>query len=652
MPELAPVTTETGDALMAGRVGQALVAIITVCVGGLAAPAVGDTAPTTGASSEAPSTTAYVPVGPVRLADTRETPCGCTRLDPSTVRVDIVGRDDVPDGATAVAVTVTALQTASPAFVTVYPGGGDRPIASTLNTRTDRVTSNSTIVPIGDGGAIDLFQLVPGDLVVDVTGAFVPAESSRAGRLVSVTARRLVDTRTPADGAVPLRANGDLTIPLPPGVDADASALVVNVTSVGDPAPGYLSVRPAGTPVRTTSFMNLDGSGQATAASLIAPVSADGFTIRSLTGGHVIVDFTGWFTGPGAADSADGLFVPVAPTRLLDTRIDGPRLHPGGAIELPLDGHVPDTDVASVVTNVTVTAADRAGFIAAHPAGTIRPNTSTVNPAFWEHTVANTAVTRVSDRGLGYWSLAGTDLVVDLAGWFVGDPVAATEPPPANAPLRSRALLVGDSTLAGIDLYTDSWVALRGFDWVIDAESCRRLLRPSCHSNVTHRTPNTAVEAILGTPGTLDIVVVKAGYNDWFSDFPAEFDAVVAAARAKGAHTVVWLNQNETVRRDTARRAYQENNADLRVLSTLPQYADVVVADWLGYSDRRQDWFHDGTHVTRSGAFAITDYVARWIAALEHRPCPRPWVVGGPIPDPCPAPEAIGPVPDPIGVNS
>lgn len=304
------------------------------------------------------------------------------------------------------------------------------------------------------------------------------------------------------------------------------------------------------------------------------------------------------------------------------------------------------------MTNVTVTNADRAGFVTAFPAGTPKPGTSAVNPAFWNHTVANTAITRVSDRGSAYWSLAGADIVIDLAGWFVGEAVTATLPPLPNESTRSRALLVGDSTLAGVSLYTSSLDALRGFDGIVDAESCRRLLRPSCHSNVTGRTPNTAVEAILGTPGRLDIVVVKAGYNDWFSDFPGEFDAVVGAARAKGAHTILWLTQNERVNRTTAKRAYEENNVDLRRLTSLPQYADVILADWLAYSDTRQNWFHDGTHVNRTGAYAITDYTARWVAALEHRPCPRPWVVGGPVADPCPAPDLVGPVPDPIAVGS
>jgi hypothetical protein len=163
---------------------------------------------------------------------------------------------------------------------------------------------------------------------------------------------------------------------------------------------------------------------------------------------------------------------------------------------------------------------------------------------------------------------------------------------------------------------------------------------------VTGVIPNTAVEAILTTSGRVDVVVVKTGYNDWFSDFPAEFDAVVRAARQKGAHTVVWLTYNEEARplsRTTARRAYAENNTDLRRLANDPRYRDVIVVDWLGYSwPHRFEWFWDGTHMTREGSWAQTDYVARWIAAIEHRPCPRPRVPGGAIADPCPPPDSVG----------
>lgn len=603
--------------------------------------------PTPTDAAVASETAAYEPIGPLRLADTRANPCGCSRVDGSTIRVVVAGRDGIPSDITAAAITVTATPTDAPGFVTSYPSGTDVPLASTLNTRTDRVTSNSTIVPVGADGAIELFHLVPGDLVVDVTGVFVPADSARAGRFVTIATDRLVDTRQPA-GASPLGRNAELTVPLPTGVGPDATALVVNITSALETAPGHLSVRPAGSPASTTSFMNPNGSGQAIAASVIVPVSPDGFTVRSLSGGHVIVDVTGWFTGPSADDSTAGLFHPQAPTRLIDTRTERPRLYAGGTLEVP----VAVENAAALVTNVTVTQADRAGYVVAYPAGRARPPTSAVNPAFWNHTVANAAITQVSDRGLAYWSLAGTDLIVDVSGWFLGEPVAATRAPGPNSPDRSRALLVGDSTLAGVSLHTASLDALSGFDAVVDAESCRRLLRPSCHSKVTNRTPNTGVEAIMSAAGTFDYVVVKAGYNDWFSDFPREFDAVVNAARAKGAHTIIWFTQNEGVRRGRAQQAYVENNVDIRRLVPLPQYSDVVMADWYVYSDPRRDWFYDGTHVNGTGAYAITDYVARWIAAIEHRPCPRPWVAGGAVHDPCPPPELVGPVPDPVGLWS
>jgi hypothetical protein len=593
--------------------------------------------------SAAPVTSAYVPIGPIRLADTRSDPCGCTSVAADTITVDISGRQGVPAGAVAVAVTVTATEAERFGFVTVHPAGTPLPLVSMLNTRPDRTVANSTIVALGSDGSIELYRSAPAQLVVDLTGVFVAADAADAGRYVAVATNRLIDTRTTSvEGLGP---DGELTLPLPAGMPADATAIAVNVTSVGERAPGYLSARPAGSPVRLTSFLNPSGTGQAVAATTIIPVSPSGFTIRSLAGGHVIVDWLGWFTGPSAPVSGDGLFVAIAPERLLDTRERPPRIWPGGTIEV---AH-PYPGAAAIVTNVTATHADRVGFITGFPAGTPRPDTSTLNPAFHDHTLANLAITQVSDRGLAYYALHGSDLVVDVTGMFTGTAVAATGPTPsAGSPPYSRVLMIGDSTLASVPLYSRTQAAFVGFEGVVDAASCRRLLRPSCLSNTTGLTPNTAVEAIAEAPGRYQIVVIKAGYNDWFSDFPAEFDAVVRTARAKGAHTIIWLTQNEDVVRPTAARAYRENNADLYWLTRLPQYSDVLLADWLSYSRAAPaGWNHDGTHLTLAGTWLLTDYISRWVAAAEHRPCPRPWGPGGPVFDPCPPPDQIGPVPSP-----
>lgn len=584
-------------------------------------------------------TSAFRPLGPVRIADTRRPVCGCVSVGPTTVRLDLDDRPDVPDDAVAVAVTVTGLRTPSAGFVTVHPTGTDRPGTSTLNTRPDRTVANTTIVPLGDDGRIDVHRSQVGDVVVDLLGVFVPAATSRAGRFVPVAARRLVDTRFVAG---PLPPGGEFDVPLPAEVDGDAAALLVNVTSLGERSPGHLSLRAAGSAPTGTSIVNPDGSGLPVAAATIVPVDRSGMTIRSRSGGHVVVDLLGWFTGPSAPERSEGLFVPSAPRRLVDTRNAPGRLHAGGTIEV----RPPFAGAAAIVTNVTMTRPDARGFVTAHPAGRPRPAVSNLNASFWDHTVANFAVTRSSDRGTAYFARRGTDLVVDAVGWFTGDPVPATLPPPSNAPTRSRVLVVGDSTLGALDAVTEARAAFIGFDAVVDAAQCRRLALPSCRSGMTGLVPNTAVEAITGTRGPLDIVVVKTGYNDWFSDFPAEFDAVVRAARAKGAHSIVWMTYNERVTRPTARQAYRENNVDLRRLVELPQYPDVLLADWHRYSTARQDWFYDGTHLSESGAWTVADYIARWVAAIEHRPCPRPWIVGGVRPDPCPNPDLIGPVAD------
>lgn len=596
------------------------------------------------AATAAPAAGAFVAIGPVRLADTRADPCGCDRIDPTTITIDVRGRADVPDDVIAVAIVVTAPANPAPGFVTVHPSGVARPLASTLNARPDRAVANTTVVRVGDDGRIALLASNGGDLAVDLTGAFVASGATSAGRYVPVASRRIVDTRAALPVPGPVAAGTDLTVALPAEVAPDARAVAVTVTSVGEDAPGFWSARPAGSAPVVSSFLNVNGSGQPVAATAILPVSAGGFTLRPLHRGHVLVDLLGWFTGPSAPAATSGLLVPTDPRRLVDTRTTRPRAWPRGTVEVAVD----QPGAAALVTNVTVTAADRAGFVTALPAGTPLPTVSTLNPVAFEHTLANLAITQLSTRGLAYYANAGADVVVDVTGYFLGDPVPATLPPAPNAPARSRVLMVGDSTLASVPLYAESQRAFIGFDAHVDADNCRRLVRPSCRSPVTGRIPDTILEAVVAAPGTFDVVVVRAGYNDWNSDFPGEFDAVVRAARAKGAHTILWMSYTAAWSpSQNALRAYRENNVDLFRLVTLPQYADVVLADLDAYTRTApESWTWDGAHLTEYGTWLITDYIARLVAAIEHRPCPRPWGPGGPVYDPCPMPETVGAVPD------
>lgn len=597
-------------------------------------------------------TSAYQPIGPLRLADTRNANCGCERLADNTIRVAVANRADVPGvpaGAVAAAVTVTALPTATPGFVTAYPGGSSRPTTSTLNTRPDRVVANSAIIPLSADGTIDVYVFVDGvvgtDLVVDLTGVFAPTDQAAAGRFVAVDPSRLVDTRS--GGAL---APGDaITVPLPPGVAADATALAVNVTSVNDLQPGFVESWPAGTSAAGTSFLNVNGSGQPAAAAAIQPVSADGLTLMTSAGGHLVVDVVGWFTGSSAPSASEGLFVPLTPRRLLDSRTDGSRLWADGTIELPVPGDV--TAASSIVTNVTIVQADWRGFVTAFAAGTPRPNTSAVNAIQHDHTVANLAITPASTRGLSYYSLGGTHLLVDATGLFTGVPIVPTLPPAHNPIRLPRVLVVGDSAMAALDVYTDSRRALAGFDVVLETDNCRRLVYRSCLSPATNRVPTTALEAIDAAVGPFDIVYIDAGHNDWHDrDFGWQFDLIVQAARRKGAAQVLWATYTEAVRGSEQRIAYVENNANLRYLTSLPQYPDVMIADWNNYSSSHPEWFYDGTHMRPSGAWGQADYLARWFAAIAHIPCPRPWEPGASLPDPCPRPDWIGPPTNPMSL--
>ena len=99
-------------------------------------------------------------------------------------RFTVAGRPGVPDGAVAVSVTVTAPVTASPGIRHALPGRHDaaagvgaQHAARPRRSPTRRSSSSAA------SGTIELYENVPGDLMVDVTGAFVAADQLACGAL-------------------------------------------------------------------------------------------------------------------------------------------------------------------------------------------------------------------------------------------------------------------------------------------------------------------------------------------------------------------------------------------------------------------------------------------------------------------------------------
>ena len=216
-----------GQHAFRARVDQSLAVTVTIVAGRSSStdPATVAAAPIESAiASTSPPTSAYASSGSFRLADTRSTDCGCTMLDATTMRVDVAGRFGIADDITAAVVTVTATNITADTFLTAYPAGQAVPNTSIVNPRRNHDVGNTAIVPVGVDGAIDIRSTIaigPAiDVVVDVTGFFVPAASATQGRFVPATPERILDTRRPGSPTGRLAPGGSVDVPRPAGVPA------------------------------------------------------------------------------------------------------------------------------------------------------------------------------------------------------------------------------------------------------------------------------------------------------------------------------------------------------------------------------------------------------------------------------------------------
>jgi hypothetical protein len=120
----------------------------------------------------------------------------------------------------------------------------------------------------------------------------------------------------------------------------------------------------------------------------------------------------------------DDRYVALAPQRLLDTRSGlgssrGP-VAAGQQVQVQVTGRggVPSTGVGSVVLNVTAVGPQAAGFVTVYPTGSTRPNASNANYVK-DGTVANQVILKVGTDGkVSIYTSAGSNLIVDVAGYY------------------------------------------------------------------------------------------------------------------------------------------------------------------------------------------------------------------------------------------
>ncbi len=382
-------------------------------------------------------TAAYTPVSPARILDTRggqPAPAGSPKglvAPGGSIDVQITGEGGVPDdGVYAVVLNVTIAASTNPGFVTAHPAGIARPTASNINvTAVNQAAPNSVIVPIGQDGKVSLFTSGGGHLIADVFGYFEQTGSSDSGRLIGVSPSRIFDTRSSNNAPGPkgkLGAGGtiEVTVTGTNGVPANGvSAVVLNVTAAAATAPGFVTVFPGDEPQPATSNINLSRVNEARPNTVIVPVSATG-TIKlfSSAGAHLLADISGFFTDETAPDTDDGLFVPISPERLLDTRNGGAQIPADGTTGFQVTGRagIPDTANA-VALNLTAVRSLGPGFVTAWPSDEAQPFTSNLNVAAADVTIANLGVLplRQPSGEISLYTLGGTHLLGDTSGYFL-----------------------------------------------------------------------------------------------------------------------------------------------------------------------------------------------------------------------------------------
>ncbi len=126
--------------------------------------------------------------------------------------------------------------------------------------------------------------------------------------------------------------------------------------------------------------------------------------------------------------SSAGNFVPVGPTRILDTRsglgaVKG-RLGPQKTLSLQVAGvgglfGVPESGVSAVMLNVTVANATSGSFLSAFPGGTARPTVSNLNfAAGWVGANSVTVPLGANGKVDIYNELGSVDVIADVLGYY------------------------------------------------------------------------------------------------------------------------------------------------------------------------------------------------------------------------------------------
>lgn len=367
--------------------------------------------------------------------------CWNTRLDDLTVSGPTItaltpSLGPVAGGQT---VTVTGLDFGSDTTATF--GGSPIAISTIAATSFTFVTPPSVAT-----GATDLVRATDGlGTTATLTYTFVGLANYTA-----LSPYRILDTRNNGGPLGPgairaLQITGVSGTPIPP----TATAAVLNVTEVSGSASSLLTVYPYGTSRPNAS--NLNFAEHTVYANLVTVTlganRGEGWIniYNALGSVNVLVDVEGYFAAPAVSGQVQGLFHPIAPIRVCDTRNPSPTplcsahgaLGPESSMEINFTtaGGLPsDGSAEAAVVNLTGVAGNASTYLSLFPTNSSgacpygpghSPTFSTINlgaGAVQANRVMvglGPSTTGGPDDALCVYNAAGTiNVVVDANGWY------------------------------------------------------------------------------------------------------------------------------------------------------------------------------------------------------------------------------------------
>lgn len=237
------------------------------------------------------------------------------------------------------------------------------------------------------------------------------------------------------------------------------SAVLLNVTAVDAPGPGFISVIPPGSRGTYGSLelfddqgwfgrqgepatSNLNVTGSAAVPNLVLARVGAGGTIsfyNSFGPTEVIADLAGWFATSGTTAATGSGFTGLSrPERVFDTRTgigtDARPITFGEPRTVDIAGMAGlPSDAQAAVVNLTITQPSAPGFLTAYPASGAAPVVSNLNFVA-NDTRANLAVVALRngriDLAVGDTAGTSTEAIVDVMGYFSpnGRSVVAIDP--------------------------------------------------------------------------------------------------------------------------------------------------------------------------------------------------------------------------------